>query len=90
MLNLNQYLKNNHIFPHRDWAFPLLLRFPAYIFPEVIALGSRDGFYSNAAQTGAQDKAQSLSPRDILAATGAQLTAILFWHRNGIKPQSFN
>lgn len=25
-LNLNQLLKDNHVFPHRDWAFPV--KFP--------------------------------------------------------------
>lgn len=83
MLNLNQYLKNNHVSPQR---LALFSKIPYIHFPEVIALGLRDGFSSNRAQVGIQDKAQSLFSRDTLAVTHApaqaQLTARLFWHRN--------
>lgn len=64
----------------------LFSKIPYIHFPEVIALGLRDGFSSDRTQVGIQDKAQSLFPRDTLAVTHApaqaQLTARLFWHRN--------
>lgn len=66
---------------------------PYMRFPEVIALGSRDGFEQSTNRNPGQSTA--LVPRRRLGSSTrssarAQLVAVLFWHRIGGKPQSFN